>query len=216
MREIKFILVMLFSTCSVLFFMMGCQSSFKEGIRRENSMMVRKIKYDKQVTDEWDDILLEAPKVAKSYDPLYDFTVNTDTVVYIADKKRHSYNFLITRNKPILGFENLVLNYEEGTYEAYLTTYDQIPGQSGKKYESTKIRTLYDFDFSKIGIKKPAPCHKLVNSPLKDGNEQGSVIYSELIEVLDEKCLKQRKKQNESDIKRRTYILTSPVFKTKN
>ncbi|WP_347065748.1 hypothetical protein [Flavobacterium sp. WV_118_3] len=107
----------------VLFFMVGCQSSFKEGIRRHNSILIKKLTYDRRVTDEWDDLLLEAPKVKTLYDPLYDFTVNIDTVVYIADKKRHSYNFLITRDKPSLDFENLVLNYEEGVYEAYLTTY---------------------------------------------------------------------------------------------
>lgn len=204
-----FIICVLFVTVS------GCQSTLKKRIKKDSTTMIKKIRYDKQVTDEWDDVLLEAPKVKTLYNPVYDFTVNTDTVIYIADKKRHAYNFLITRDKSGSGFENLVLNYEDGEYVAYLFMYDLISGESGNQYKSTRVRTLYDFDFSMIARKKPAPCHKLLNRPLQEESKPGSVIYSELIEVLDEKCLKQLKKKRQglSGTKQRTLILSCPVYK---
>jgi len=123
------------------------------------------------------------------------FTINTETIIYIEKGNQHSYTFSIVRKEVVSGLENLVLNYEQGNYTAYWIRYDFTATQLAHpedlvSQETRVVITPFDPESSFMSRKRPNPCVTWENKAV-GWNDQGQTTHSEWIQVVDQDCMDQ-------------------------
>lgn len=131
------------------------QTESKFNIRKLNHSEIYK---NNKVAQKLGQIQKFKSKLANSrvvYDPIYDFFINTDEALYIADGVSESFTFPIYRASETTVLENLVIHVEENQILTYLVDYghplNELQNMTQQQLEQNVVKHyLIDFNTSNV------------------------------------------------------------------
>lgn len=159
--KFKFLIV----SITMLFFFTSCNEDLYENQipQTESKFNIRKLNHSEiyknnKVAQKLGQIQKFKSKLANSrvvYDPIYDFFINTDEALYIADGVSESFTFPIYRASETTVLENLVIHVEENQILTYLVDYghplNELQNMTQQQLEQNVVKHyLIDFNTSNV------------------------------------------------------------------